>query len=350
MMINRVKAISLFILVGLLSTYAQAQLAKLDSFRDNESSFQYKGLSIVAPKTDVGNQPYCDLKESGASSVAIIPFGFSRQGENTVRYNYANWQWWGETLEGAERSIEYAHNEGLAVMLKPQIYIPGSWPGALDLSDADWAVWEASYRTFILDFAQIAARQEVALFCIGTELDISAIKRSVFWVDLIKDVRTIYDGQLTYAANWDKFSQISFWSDLDHIGIDAYFPLLDKVNPSVKELEKAWKKHLDEIERTQSEYNKPVLFTEYGYLSVDNCAFENWNLESNRRSMAANEQAQARAFDALFKTFRTKVWWSGGFIWKWYIDEGTKERRPETDYTPQDKSSFYTIKKWYLSK
>jgi hypothetical protein len=36
-----------------------------------------------------------------------------------------------------------------------------------------------------------------------------------------------------------------------------------------------------------------------------------------------------------------------GFIWKWYIDEGTQERRPETDYTPQAKQAFYTIKKLY---
>lgn len=36
-----------------------------------------------------------------------------------------------------------------------------------------------------------------------------------------------------------------------------------------------------------------------------------------------------------------------GFIGKWYIDEGTQERRPETDYTPQAKQAFYTIKKWY---
>ena len=62
-MINRVKAISLFILVGILSTSAQAQFAKYDSSY-GESSFEYRGLSIVAPKTDVGNQPYCDLKES----------------------------------------------------------------------------------------------------------------------------------------------------------------------------------------------------------------------------------------------------------------------------------------------
>ena len=312
-------------------------------------SIPYKGLSIVAPKTDIGNQPYCDLKESAANAVAIIPFGFSRAGSNQVSYNHSDWQWWGETLKGAEQSIIYAHEEGLKVMLKPQIYIPGSWPGALDLQEEDWLKWEQSYRKFILDFAAIAEKQEVDLFCIGTELDISAVKRPIFWNELIKDIRKSYSGKLCYAANWDKYDQISFWSALDFIGIDAYFPLLDKKDASVKDLEKAWAFHLASIEDVQKNFQKPVLFTEFGYLSVDNCAFENWTLQSQRQSLSANEEAQAIAFEALFQTFVQKDWWAGGFIWKWYIDERTKERRPETDYTPQAKKAFYTIKDWYCS-
>ena len=312
-----------------------------------DENFGFKGLSVVAPKQDVGNQPYCDLRSIGANAVAVIPFGFSRQGQAKVQYDYADWQWWGETKKGAERSIEYAHSEGLKVMLKPQIYIPGSWPGAVDFVEEDWTKWEASYRTFILDFARIAQRQQVEVFCIGTELDLAAIKRSRFWLDLIKELRGVYKGQLTYAANWDKYDQIDFWADLDFIGIDAYFPLLDKKDARVRDLKKAWSNHVNGMELLVQKYNKPVLFTEYGYLSVDNCAFENWTLEAKRRSLAANEQAQDIAFEALYSTFAEKDWWAGGFVWKWYIDEGTRERRPETDYTPQAKKAFYTIKKWY---
>lgn len=327
-----------------LITFAFALFVSTVSESQNSS---FKGVSVVAPKSDVGNQAYCDLKEVSANAVAVIPFGFTRLGENKVHYNYSNWQWWGETLNGAEQSIIYAHNEGLKVMLKPQIYIPGSWPGALDFEGDEWIEWEKSYRTFILDFAKVAARQKVELFCVGTELDICALERKGFWINLIREIRTIYEGKLTYAANWDKFDQISFWSELDFIGIDAYFPLLDKKAASIKDLKKAWEFHLASIETTQKNFQKPVLFTEFGYLSVDNCAFENWTLQSQRQSLSANEGAQAIAFEALFQTFVQKEWWAGGFIWKWYIDEGTKERRPETDYTPQAKKAFYTIQKWY---
>jgi hypothetical protein len=45
---------------------------------------------------------------------------------------------------------------------------------------------------------------------------------------------------LTYAANWDKYDQVSFWDELDFIGIQAYFPLTDQTNPSAEEIKKGW--------------------------------------------------------------------------------------------------------------
>jgi hypothetical protein len=41
------------------------------------------------------------------------------------------------------------------------------------------------------------------------------------------EIRKIYTGKLTYAANWDDFDKVPFWKELDYIGIDAYFPLSD---------------------------------------------------------------------------------------------------------------------------
>ena len=312
-----------------------------------QSSSMFNGLSIVAPRIDVGSQPYVALKEIQADAVAIIPFGFIRSGSDEVRYNLDTWQWWGETLEGSRRSIQYAQEAGLQVMLKPQVYVPGSWPGAVDFTETGWSNFEASYKAFILDFAWIAAKEQVPVLCIGTELDQSAIKRPDFWRDLINEIRCFYSGELTYAANWDTYDQVSFWGDLDYIGIDAYFPLLDNPQANVKDLVQAWVPYQKQIEKLHSYYQKPVMFTEFGYLSVANCAFENWNLEPQRRSIQADEAAQARAFEALFTVFSPVEWWAGGFIWKWYIDEGTQERRPETDYTPQAKQAFYTIQKWY---
>ena len=46
-----------------------------------------------------------------------------------------------------------------------------------------------------------------------------------YWIELIQKVRAVYQGQLTYAANYDNYQEVDFWEHLDFIGINAYFPL-----------------------------------------------------------------------------------------------------------------------------
>ncbi len=46
-----------------------------------------------------------------------------------------------------------------------------------------------------------------------------------YWRDLIADVRTVYGGPLSYAANFDQVQEVGFWDALDVIGATAYFSL-----------------------------------------------------------------------------------------------------------------------------
>ena len=41
-----------------------------------------------------------------------------------------------------------------------------------------------------------------------------------------------YTGPLTYAANHGNETSVGWWNDLDYIGIDAYYPLTNKNNPT----------------------------------------------------------------------------------------------------------------------
>lgn len=45
------------------------------------------------------------------------------------------------------------------------------------------------------------------------------------WRQLIADVRSIYDGPISYGANFDQFEQVGFWDALDLISLTGYFPL-----------------------------------------------------------------------------------------------------------------------------
>ena len=99
--------------------------------------------------------------------------------------------------------------------------------------------------------------------------------------------------------------------EVDFIGIDAYFPLSDKKTPTVAELEIGWKSHKEEIIRIQKQYNKPILFTEFGYRSVDYNAKKPWfvdRLEGN-----VNLEAQVNGLQAIHNQFWKEDWFAGGF-------------------------------------
>lgn len=314
---------------------------------EKTASERMNGLSFVAPPYVFEGNPMTAVKAVGANYIAVIPIAYTRPDKPTVRYNMSDWQWWGERPEGVAKTIDLANENGINVLLKPQVYVPGSWTGGLDFSDEDWTKWEKAYRDYLMPMVKTAAEKKVKVFCIGTEFKMSSSKREAFWRALIKDIRKIYVGKLTYAANWDEYKTLPFWDALDYIGIDAYFPLSDAETPSVIELKSAWQTHLPEIERIQSKFNKPIIFTEYGYMSVHGCAGKTWEIEPKVHATPINEQAQANAIQALHEIFSAKKYWLGGFIWKWFPEMKGHEGYPAKDYTPQGKIAEKTLRQCF---
>ena len=124
---------------------------------------------------------------------------------------------------------------------------------------------------------------------------------------------------------------------------------MEETTPKVKALRKAWQPTLAKITRFQKQVDRPILFTEFGYLAVDGCAYNTWELESKMRSMPLNEDAQANALDALFQVFSEQDWWQDGFLWKWYPNLEGEAARMKMDYTPQGKKGEAIVQKWYAS-
>ena len=329
----RILSLVLFIL---FSAQLSAQVDKIN------------GLSFVAPPKPFSGNPMVQVKAVNSDWISVIPFGFTREGNPAIRYNIDR-QWWGEREVGVRKTIEMAHKSGLKIMLKPQVYVPGSWPGGLDFkNNSEWEKWETAYKNFVLDFTKIAAELNVEMICIGTEFRISVQKRPEFWTNLIAEIKTIYDGELTYAANWDDYTTVPFWEQLDYIGVDAYFPLLNKNTPSVDALKKAWKPIRNKLWGFSKLKDKPILFTEFGYLSVDNCAYQTWELEKVVKKTPINQQAQANSLQALFETFWDEDFWAGGFLWKWFPEGQGHEGYKPRDYTPQGKIAEKIVADFYL--
>ncbi len=306
-----------------------------------------KGITMVAPPSKIGHDEMKELKKVNTEWIALVPYGFSRIDDPEIRFNLDR-QWWGEREEGIEECIRLAHENDIKVMLKPQVYIHNSWVGDVDFdNEVDWLEWEKGYSDYIHFYGKLAADNKVELFCIGTEYKKAVKKRTKFWRRLIREVREYYSGELIYSSNWDGYDQVPIWDDLDYIGISAYFPLTQQKTPTVNSLTVKWRPIKSRLAKFAKKNKKAIVFTEYGYLSIDKCAWRAWELEKNIKGKSINEQAQANAYSSLLKAFWDEEWWGGGFLWKWFPAGMGHEGYPERDYTPQGKLSENTIREWY---
>lgn len=308
-------------------------------------SQKINGLSYVASNTAVTAEMIQPVLDVNANWVALMPFGFMRNiSDTSVQYNSKR-QWYGETVEGVTNTAKEFHKKKIKVMLKPQIWIPnGGFTGNILMkNEQDWKDFEKQYELFILDYAKVAKNCNVEIFCIGTEMNKFVTSRPEFWKKLIKKIKLIYSGKLTYAENWDTYKNVSFISELDYIGVDAYFPLSKEKTPSVKTLEKAWKTEKATLKSLSAKYKKPILFTEFGYQSKDYTAAEPWNHSNNN---GLNLIAQQNALEAQLKQFWNEKWFAGGFLWKWYDNKNSGGLK-DTDYTVQNKPAQKLLSEWF---
>lgn len=301
------------------------------------------GVSFVASRERINQNHVNPIVNLNANYAAVMPFGFLKEVSNpNIIYNTQR-QWFGETEQGAKQYIKELKKQKIKIMLKPQIWVwRGAFTGLIKMNNEnDWKTLETSYLEFVLKYAKLAQELKVDIFCIGTELETFINNRPAYWKNLIKEVRNVYKGKLTYAANWDEYKRTPFWAYLDFIGIDAYFPISENKTPSVEDCLEGWQTHFYEIKENHEKFNKPVLFTEFGYRSVDYTAKEPW--ESDRSMNQVNLKAQANATKALFEVFWKQDWFAGGFVWKWFHNHERAGGIDNTRFTPQNKPAQAVI-------
>ena len=301
----------------------------------------------MASPEKISHKHVSPLIKASANYVALMPFGFIKDLSSPEVIHNTKRQWFGETEEGVIQYAKEFQKKGISLMIKPQIWVwRGEFTGYIKMnSEENWKALEASYLEFILTYAKTAQRLKADVFCIGTELEKFVINRPEFWNKLIKEVRKVYKGKLTYAANWDEFKRVPFWEDIDYIGIDAYFPLSEKKSPTLEEFEKGWEPHKKEILRVREKVNKPVLFTEYGYRSINYAGKKPW--EAHRVEGEINLENQKNATQALYNQFWKEDWFAGGFIWKWFHKHKEVGGKNNNRFTPQNKPTEELIRKLY---
>jgi hypothetical protein len=268
-----------------------------------------------------------ELPKYGVNSIALVPYGMTRQGAADIRFGGL------ERNEHIEIVAQQAHTLGMKVMLKPHIWMPGGFIGDLDFaSDKEREAWFAHYRVFITHYARLAVKIRASVFCVGTELS-KLSKHEKEWRSIILAVRKIYPGALTYAAvQGSEFETLAFWDALDYIGLNNYYPLPDDLSTSAV---------LTKVEAVQKKFRKPVMFPEAGFSSLEAPHREPWDETRRKLSM----QDQARCYEAVYKAFWGKPWFKGIYWWK----VGTDGFGGETDgsHTPWRKPAMDIVRRWY---
>lgn len=239
--------------------------------------------------------------------------------------------------------IRYAKGKGLRVILMPIVLLDkpvgGEWRG--QIKPESWERWWDSYREMLTHFAWIAQGNGVDVLVVGSEL-VSTEPKTDEWKKTIAKTRETFKGKLTYSANWDHYSGIGFWDDLDLIGMNSYWKLGDDKDVTVDQIKQNWKKWKNEVLGFVAKKNKPLMFLEAGWCSMSNAASEPWDYTTGD---PVDYDLQKRLYEGFFETWYGEPRLGGFSIWAWTPGDGTDEEN-ERGYTPENKPAEKVLREW----
>jgi hypothetical protein len=333
-----------FSLIACAQEPPESTLKTGSSTLDPRSSTFEKGIALGLYSADPDHSYVAEIEEIaalGADSVSLIVVWMQGDIASTEIRSVP-----GRTVseERLVEALRAAERLNLHTLVFPIVLLEkaseGEWRGRLAPVDLD--AWFASYGAKITALAQIAEREGAESFSIGSELS-SLEKNSGRWRELIAAVRARFSGRLTYTANWDHLRTIDFWSELDFVGVSAYFELATANDTPEDWLTGAWEIHRDRLLdwHAQDVPEMPLVITEVGYASQDGIAQHPWNYTLNG-PLDLEEQRQCyaafiRAWDGV-ESFR------GVYFYEWGGDGGGSS---DTSYTPKGKPAEDLIRAWF---
>jgi hypothetical protein len=320
-----------------------------------KAAFDYKGVTHVSwwqgeYSTAAGAASQDAIAATGSTWAGLLVTQYmATKGSNTIGSTVQT-----PTDTDLVAAINELHSKGFKVMLKPHVDVSdGSWRG--QIAPTDVAAWFQSFTTFITHYAQLAQSNAVEMLCFGTEYaTMTGSANHTAWHNVIVGIRAVYGGKIAYAAGaayaGDEFTSVSFWDEVDVIGLDAYFPLTNQSGPSVAQLVAAWSSNKNGENIVQNVVNfaaahpgKPVIFTEIGYRSVAGANIAPWDYSSGGTVDNAEQQ---NCYEAMYRVWgqRTATL-KGNFWWDWPVNPPAAN---DTDYNPRNKPAATTMQNWLV--
>jgi fibronectin-binding autotransporter adhesin len=334
------------------------------------------------------------LVTTGANSIETA-FEYGIDPHNDTVYADSHYT---DSLTAIGSTIKEAVADGLSVMVRPLLdflnpayltgtpYSVGDWrtyfnPGAAGSTGAN--AFFASYKTMLLQYAQVGVANGATSLCIGTELDqITGPAYKSYWDGIISTLRADYPTlKLTYAADWDDdqspwtgggsglaagtgnlVTQVSFAKELDYFGIDNYAAISDAANPTLAQLIAGWTQTPSDAttlavtggesliayyESVAAAVGKPLIFTEIGYESATDAA----SSPAGSSTKVYDPALQALLYQAFFDAWQTSgnASLTGVYFWNW--DPNASEVGPGNgaNFSPQGEPALTEITQAFAS-
>jgi hypothetical protein len=179
---------------------------------------------------------------------------------------------------------------------KPVFYmtinqLPSSWDSLLasNYSPKNPDAFFASYKELLLKIAYLSEKYNSPYMSIGVELGPVATdpKYLPYWQDIIKSVRAVYRGKLTYVSwvndvVWQggngahdyntELDDLTFTDQIDLLGMTVFPQTLDQgqLHGTYNEFYAEWKNHIiPEYKKFIESVDKPVFIAEFGISRID---------------------------------------------------------------------------------
>ncbi|MFA5256509.1 MAG: hypothetical protein WC360_00010 [Opitutales bacterium] len=318
------------------------------------SSSKIDGFAVPAWKKGQFRLPeyvkcLANIRSLGANYISIHSTFYQDTSRGTVIYDDNLKGGSSPDIEEQRLGVQLAHKAGLKVILKPHVNLRTGegWRGDIGkgMTPEDVDAWFVSYDALIVAHARMAQEEGVEMFGVGTEL-VTMDQYDSQWRNTVAKVREVYKGPVVYCANHEAENAITWWDAVDYIGIDAYYKVSDKENPTVEELIEGWKPWVDSLAALSKKEGKQVIFTELGYTPVLGTAIDppSWELTG-----ATDMQAQYNCYEAFFKAVYNQPWFDGVIFWAWRIVP-TDHQNNLRDFTPEGKPAGDLARQWFTGE
>ncbi|MCX4543578.1 hypothetical protein [Streptomyces sp. NBC_01565] len=229
------------------------------------------------------------------------------------------------TPEHLDTVLRVFHEAGLRTTVRPildeaSLIPPEGWRG--NIKPSDKAAWFASYEAFLAPYLQVAQREQVSTFVLGTELN--SMEGQAGWKPLISAAGKHFTGEISYDANWDNFSTGKIDVPVKRLGVDAYFPVKVDDDAPVGRLVDGWNTWLDK--KGKGPLPK-ILLAEAGISAMDGAYHSPGDFYTKRK---VNPQVQANWYEAVCQVVQQRKL-AGVYWWSIYFDSNPRKAPKESE-------------------